>query len=106
MAMAKKVSFWQVIGSVWTAWYLFILAYVTIPDYPYDTPLWQSLTLDANGYWHEIWYLTVGWLSGIAIMLVIRFWSALASILEALDSIVGLPNGNIIVVRKRKRKGV
>ena len=41
------------------AW-LFLVAYVTIPDYPYGVPLWQSLCLDANGYWHEVFYISVG----------------------------------------------
>ena len=70
----KKLTVWSVIGSVWTAWYLFLLVYVTIPDYPYDWPLWESLTMDPNGYWHEVWYLTIGWLAGMAWLMVFSLW--------------------------------
>jgi hypothetical protein len=46
--------------SIVLAAWLFLVAYVTIPDYPYGVPLWQSLCLDANGYWHEVFYISVG----------------------------------------------
>jgi hypothetical protein len=101
----KKVTVWSAIGSAWTAWFLFILVYVTIPDYPRSVPFWEGLIWDANGYWHEIWYITGGYLAGLAIILITRFWWALASFLETVRWVGVLPDGHLVFYRKKK-KGV
>lgn len=48
---------WLLAGS-----WLFTTIRVAIPDYPYDWPLWYSLTMDPNGFWHEAFYIAVGFL--------------------------------------------
>ena len=52
----------------------FLTLYVSIPDYPYGVPLWQSLCLDANGYWHEVFYIWTFTLSAVFISVV---WQAI-----------------------------
>jgi len=51
-------------GWEWTLyrWLLLLLgvsttAYVTVPDYPWGTPLWIVLSLDPNGWLHEVFYI-------------------------------------------------
>ena len=56
---------WQLLRWLWTALYASTALYVSIPDYPYGTPLWSWLTLDQNGYLHEMFYITVFWLLGL-----------------------------------------
>lgn len=60
--------------SIVIACWLFLVAYVTIPDYPYGVPLWQSLVLDANGYWHEVFYISIG---AAALVFSSILWQAL-----------------------------
>ena len=81
MASFKKVSKWAVIGSVWTAWWLFIAIYVTIPDYPYGVPIWQWVTLDSNGYLHEMFYIAVAWGLGY-----VTIW--ISSLLDTMNKIL------------------
>jgi len=99
----KKVTIWSVIGSLWTVFYLCLVLIVTIPDYPRTGQLWYNLTVDPNGYFHELWCLTVGFLSGLAVILVTRFWMGLASFLESIESVLVLPDGRIAFVRKRRK---
>ena len=47
-----------------------IITAVTIPDYPYDWPLWESLCFDPNGYWHEVFYICVG----LFVLLDLTYW--------------------------------
>lgn len=84
-----KVNWWAVMFAGWTMFYVSILAVVTIPDFPYHTPLWMSLTVDSNGYWHEAFYITVGWLSGCALMALALVYATVRDVLEALLNIFG-----------------
>ena len=36
------------------------LLYVSVPDYPYDQPLFMALVLDSTGWLHECFYILVG----------------------------------------------
>ena len=84
-----RVNWWALTFAVWTALYAGILVVVTVPDYPRTIPLWQSLTTDPNGYWHEAFYITVGWLSGCALMALALVYATVRDILEALLNIFG-----------------
>lgn len=53
---------WRLLRTAVVAWWAFITVYITIPDYPYDWPLWYSVCMDPNGYWHEVFYIFVGFL--------------------------------------------
>ena len=62
---------WSAIRWLLTGLFASIVIIVTLPDYPYGIPLWSSLTLDPNGYWHELFYILVGW--GVSIDLTYRW---------------------------------
>ena len=53
---------WSFLRWTLVACCLSTILYVSIPDYPYGVPLWTWMTLDANGYLHEVFYITVGFL--------------------------------------------
>ena len=38
-----------------SAWLTTVL-WISIPDYPYQWPIWYWFAYDPNGYLHEIWY--------------------------------------------------
>jgi hypothetical protein len=101
----KKVTVWSAIGSLWTVFYLCLVVIVTIPDFPRTGPLWYNLCLDPNGYFHELWYLTVGYLSGMAALLVVSAWHAAMTFLETVRWVGVLPDGQPVFYRKKK-KGV
>ena len=102
----RKITIWSLIGSLWTALFLCILAVVTIPDAPWNYPFWEGLMKDPTCYYHELWVIVGTWLAGLAIILVTRFWMALASFLESIESLLVLPDGKVAVVRRKKKKGV
>jgi hypothetical protein len=54
MASFKKVNIWQVIGSIWTAFWLLVVIRITIADYPWGTPIWKAMYWDASGFFHEL----------------------------------------------------
>lgn len=81
------MNWWAATFALWTMFYVSVLAIVTVPDYPYHTPLWQSLTVDATGYWHEAFYITVGWLSGCALVALALVFSRIKMLLEALEKV-------------------
>ena len=60
--------------SIVLAFGVMISLYVAIPDYPYGVPLWQSLCLDANGFWHELFYI---WAFTAAIVFGSILWQTL-----------------------------
>jgi len=62
MASGEAMNAWQLIRWLLAACWLSLTIRVAIPDYPYGTPLWQSLIWDANGFWHEAFYIAVGFL--------------------------------------------
>lgn len=102
----KKVTLWSVIGSLWTAAFLFLMIYVAIPDYPYGVPLWESICLDPNGFWHELYYLAVGWGLGMATLAVYSLWYAAVSFLSEIRWVGVLPDGQPVFLRVKKKKGV
>jgi len=63
MAIGKKVGLeWSLLRWTLVACWLSTTLYVSIPDYPVHTPLWKVLTLDPNGWLHEVFYIAVGFL--------------------------------------------
>lgn len=63
-------SEWQIARIAIVALFVSIIVRVSIPDYPYDWPLWYSLCMDPNGYWHEAFYIVVGLLA----LLDLTYW--------------------------------
>ena len=45
------------VRSTVLAFGVIVSLYVAVPDYPYGVPLWNSLCLDPNGFWHEVFYI-------------------------------------------------
>ena len=86
--------------------YLSLVVIVTIPDFPRTGHLWYNLCFDPNGYFHELWYLTIGFLSGMAVILGIRFWWAVTSFLESVERVTVLPNGHLAIVRRKRKERV
>ena len=67
-----KVSWWQLIGSLWTAWWLFIVLWITWYDYPRTTDIYAGFLGDGTWFWHEI-AIPIGiWLSGMAWIVLIQ----------------------------------
>ena len=62
MAFAKAILTWSRLRWILVICWLCLTLRVAIPDYPYGVPLWQSLVLDQNGFWHEAFYIAVGFL--------------------------------------------
>jgi hypothetical protein len=82
-----KVNWWALTIAVWTAFFSLIVIVVTIPDYPRTGKLWYNLCMDPNGYFHELFYVTVGWLSGLALILLALVFARIRSLLEAIEKI-------------------
>jgi len=62
------------VRSIVLAFGVIVSLYVAVPDYPYGVPLWQSLCLDANGFWHELFYI---WTFVAAVVFASILWQAL-----------------------------
>jgi len=98
MALGKKVSFWQVIGSVWTAWWLFILIWITWYDYPRTKDIYAGFLGDGTWFWHEIAIPIAIWLFGIMSLLM---WQTMMYIYRVHQSLSALASAV-----KRIEKGV
>jgi len=61
-----KVSKWAVIGSVWTAWWLFIMAWVVIADWPNHAQIWQVYSY--AGFLWEIFTIALMWFVGYVLI--------------------------------------
>ena len=70
--------------SVMVAVGVFLSIYIAVPDYPYGVPLWQSLTMDANGFWHELWYV---WGLVLAAVFIDVVYQLIVSLREAIDTV-------------------
>jgi len=99
VALVVKVGFWRLIGSLWTAAFLFIAIYVAIPDYPYGVPIWVWMTSDPNGFLHEEFYIATMWLLGYV---VIWISSLVESINRVLRGFEVIPDGRVYLVRKKR----
>jgi len=62
------------VRSIVLAFGVIISLYVAIPDYPYGVPLWNSLCLDPNGFWHELFYI---WTFTAAVVFGSILWQTL-----------------------------
>ena len=56
---------WVILRSCITALFITAIVIVTVADYPYDWPIWYWMTMDPNGYLHEMFYIFVGWTAAI-----------------------------------------
>ena len=52
---------WQLLRWLWTALFCVLVVRVTIPDYPWGTPLWKAFYWDQSGYFHELYTIILGW---------------------------------------------
>ena len=66
----RKLTSWSVIGSVWTAWWLFILIWITWFDYPRTTDIYAGFLGDGTWFWHEIAIPISIWFFGILSLLI------------------------------------
>lgn len=104
MASHKKVTLWALIGSLWTAWWLFIVIWITWFDYPRTTDIYAGFLGDGTWFWHEI-ALPIGiWFFGLMTLVITRFWMALASFLETIQGIRVLPDGQVAFVRRKRKQ--
>jgi len=88
----RKLTLWSVIGSVWTAWWLFIAIYVTIPDAPWDYTIWYGLMYDPTAYYHEMVVILGVWLAGMLMLMLVSFWYHAFLFLKVLEKWVkGFP---------------
>lgn len=63
MAPAEEsMNEWRLLRWILVALWLSTTLYVSIPDFPRDTPLWETLTWDRSGWLHEVFYIAVGFL--------------------------------------------
>ena len=76
------------VRSIVLAFGVIISLYVAIPDYPYGVPLWNSLCLDPNGFWHELFYI---WTFTAAIVFSSILWQTLQTLRN-----VGILLGGVI----------
>ena len=97
----RRITVWSAIGSLWTAFYLSLVAIVTVPDFPRTGHLWYNLCMDPNGYFHELWYLTIGYLSGMAVLIVTSAWYHLVSFLHTVRMIGVSPDGSLLFYRAK-----
>ena len=81
---------WTFLRSCLALCWLTTTIYVSIPDYPRDYPLWWSLCMDPNGYWHEVFYIAGTFVSLITLT---YFWELLSM----------LRNGRMVFQRVIKR---
>jgi len=100
----RRITVWSFIGSVWTAWCLFIAVYVMIPDAPWDYPFWEGLMRDPTCFYHELWVIVGTWLAGLALLLTVRFVMAISAFLETIERVLVLPDGRLAIVRKKRLK--
>ena len=70
MASDKKVTWWALIGSLWTAWWLFIMIWITWFDYPKDVNIYAGWIHDASWYWHEMALPVSIWFFGMLCLLI------------------------------------
>jgi len=99
MASIKKVDAWRLIGSVWTAWWLFITIWVIIADYPRNAMIWQ---LPHSGNAWFLWELAMifcAWSVGL-------FYVWLSRVIESVNGVFkgfeALPDGRVVLVRKKR----
>lgn len=68
----RKYDLWRLTGSIWTAWWLFIVLWITWYDYPRDVDIYRGFLGDASWYWHEI-AIPIGiWLFGMVALMLIQ----------------------------------
>ena len=91
-----------VIRSVLVAFGVFISVYVTIPDYPRDASLFEVLAYDPNGWLHELFYVWVFVLSGVAID---AWYEAMQTLRNALTVWLAPYDPPTYRVRRIKKKG-
>ena len=104
MAASKAILTWQRLRWILVACWLSLTIRVTIPDYPYGVPLWNSLVLDSNGYWHEVFYISVGWGIGMLSLMLISAWYAVVSFLENIRYVGLLPDGQPVFLRVKRKE--
>ena len=75
------------VRSIVLAFGAIVSLYVAVPDYPYGVPLWQSLCLDANGFWHELFYI---WTFVAAVVFASILWQLLQTVRNAILVFVGV----------------
>jgi len=92
-------NFHRALRSVAVAMGIFITVYVSIPDYPYGTPLWQVLVWDANGWLHEVFYI---WVFVLSILAIDAWFEWTQTLRQALNAYLGF-NGAPPVLEKVKR---
>jgi energy-coupling factor transporter transmembrane protein EcfT len=98
MASIKKVTVWSVIGSLWTAWWLFIIVWITIYDYP-RVNIYEGWFWDKAWFWHEIGLVLSIYIPG---MLFIWIGSLVESVNGLLRGLQLLPDGRLVLVRKKR----
>jgi len=62
---------WTFLRVAFAIAWLGLTVRIAIPDYPYDSPLWYSLCMDPNGFWHEAFYVFVGF---VCLITLTYFW--------------------------------
>ena len=93
-----RILRWTLLGC-----YMAIILRVSVPDYPYGVPLWESLTMDPNGYWHEVFYITGGFLAFVATTIFFEVLQTLKAFMNLWMEPYDPPR--LFRVRRIKRKG-
>ena len=70
---------WTFLRAVLAIAWLVTTVRISVPDYPYEWPIWYWYAYDPNGYLHEVWYM-----SGVFVCLITLtyFWQFLPILLE------------------------
>jgi hypothetical protein len=83
-----RPTIWAVIGSVWTAWWLFILIWITWYDYPRTKDIYAGFLGDGTWFWHEI-AIPIGiWLFGMACLMMTQLGFYAYQAARLLESLV------------------
>ena len=55
------MNFWVALRSIVSVFWIEVLIYVSVYDYPYDYPIWHWACHDPTGWLHEVLYIFIAW---------------------------------------------